>query len=154
LASTALHSLTSAIPLTSNTLPSTLNTRQNSSRENTATSRSCWGDYSIDTDWYTTVPSTGVTRGIFKYHLQIHLDAITNNEQNTGSLLKIRHSLPMDIHAKRWPSTAQFLDLQSSPTGEITSSSTSPTISSITAQQSIGMGSDNLAHLNTTVCPV
>lgn len=30
--------------------------------ENTATSRDCWGDYSIDTDYYTTIPDTGVTR--------------------------------------------------------------------------------------------
>lgn len=30
--------------------------------ENTATSRDCWGDYSIDTDYYTTTPDTGVTR--------------------------------------------------------------------------------------------
>jgi hypothetical protein len=31
--------------------------------ENTATTRSCWGNYSLDTDWYTVVPETGVTRG-------------------------------------------------------------------------------------------
>ncbi|RDW66476.1 putative Laccase-2 [Coleophoma cylindrospora] len=30
--------------------------------DNTATSRDCWGDYSIDTNWYTTTPTTGVTR--------------------------------------------------------------------------------------------
>ncbi|KAH6654743.1 Cupredoxin [Truncatella angustata] len=29
---------------------------------NTATSRSCWGNYSIDTDYYVTTPYTGVTR--------------------------------------------------------------------------------------------
>jgi hypothetical protein len=31
--------------------------------ENTATTRSCWGNYSLDTDWCTVVPETGVTRG-------------------------------------------------------------------------------------------
>ncbi|KAH8878910.1 hypothetical protein GQ53DRAFT_673202, partial [Thozetella sp. PMI_491] len=30
--------------------------------DNTATSRDCWGDYSIDTNWYEEVPDTGVTR--------------------------------------------------------------------------------------------
>ncbi|KAL3423691.1 multicopper oxidase [Phlyctema vagabunda] len=30
--------------------------------ENTATSRSCWGDYSIDTDYYTVIPDNGITR--------------------------------------------------------------------------------------------
>lgn len=39
-----------------------LRPRQDASCENTATSRSCWGDYSIDTNYYTTVPDTGVTR--------------------------------------------------------------------------------------------
>ncbi|KAF8860413.1 laccase precursor [Acephala macrosclerotiorum] len=30
--------------------------------ENTATSRSCWGEYDIDTDYYDVIPETGVTR--------------------------------------------------------------------------------------------
>lgn len=30
--------------------------------DNTATSRDCWGDYSIDTNWYDETPSTGVTK--------------------------------------------------------------------------------------------
>lgn len=30
--------------------------------ENTATSRSCWGDYSVDTDYDTITPDTGVTK--------------------------------------------------------------------------------------------
>ncbi|RDW76169.1 hypothetical protein BP5796_06990 [Coleophoma crateriformis] len=30
--------------------------------ENTATSRSCWGEYDIDTDYYDVIPDTGVTR--------------------------------------------------------------------------------------------
>ncbi|TVY18823.1 Laccase-2 [Lachnellula arida] len=30
--------------------------------ENSASNRACWGNYSIDDDWYTTIPDTGVTR--------------------------------------------------------------------------------------------
>lgn len=30
--------------------------------ENSATSRSCWGEYDIDTDYYSVTPDTGVTR--------------------------------------------------------------------------------------------
>lgn len=36
--------------------------RQATSCENSATSRNCWGDYSTDTNYYTTIPDTGVTR--------------------------------------------------------------------------------------------
>ena len=32
--------------------------------DNTATSRDCWGDYSIDTDYYTDGPDTGVIREV------------------------------------------------------------------------------------------
>jgi hypothetical protein len=32
--------------------------------ENTATSRSCWGEYDIDTDYYNVIPDTGVTREV------------------------------------------------------------------------------------------
>lgn len=32
--------------------------------ENTATSRSCWGEYDIDTDYYDVTPDTGVTREV------------------------------------------------------------------------------------------
>lgn len=63
LASTFARSLALVIPLTSST-SNDLATRQNTSCDNTATSRSCWGDYSIDTDWYTVVPETGVTREV------------------------------------------------------------------------------------------
>ena len=31
--------------------------------EHSATARGCWGEYSIDTDYYTVIPDTGVTRG-------------------------------------------------------------------------------------------
>ncbi|KAH8651275.1 laccase from botrytis Aclada At 1.67 A resolution [Xylariales sp. PMI_506] len=36
--------------------------RDNATCENSATSRNCWGDYSIDTNYYDTIPNTGVTR--------------------------------------------------------------------------------------------
>jgi hypothetical protein len=32
-----------------------------SSCVNAATNRDCWGDYNIDTNYYTTTPDTGVT---------------------------------------------------------------------------------------------
>lgn len=32
--------------------------------ENTATSRSCWGEFDIDTDYYDIIPDTGVTREV------------------------------------------------------------------------------------------
>lgn len=38
------------------------NHREHDRCEHTATSRQCWGDFSIDTDYYTTTPSTGITR--------------------------------------------------------------------------------------------
>lgn len=56
--------LASAVPLSSNSLSTTLNPR--ASCENTATSRSCWGEYSVDTDYYSVTPDTGVTRGKFR----------------------------------------------------------------------------------------
>jgi hypothetical protein len=31
---------------------------------NSASDRSCWGDYDLSTDYYTTVPDTGVTREV------------------------------------------------------------------------------------------
>ncbi len=63
LAASFCHSLASAIPLVSSN-SNTFTTRQTTSCDNTATSRSCWGDYSIDTDWYTVTPDTGVTREV------------------------------------------------------------------------------------------
>ena len=32
---------------------------------NSATSRNCWGDYNIDTDYYSTTPDTGVTVSVY-----------------------------------------------------------------------------------------
>lgn len=39
-----------------------LRPRQTTACANSATSRGCWGNYSIDTNYYTTIPDTGVTR--------------------------------------------------------------------------------------------
>ncbi|QSZ30281.1 hypothetical protein DSL72_004803 [Monilinia vaccinii-corymbosi] len=50
LASVASISLTWALPTTDQTC------------RNTATTRSCWGEYSVSTNSYTTIPRTGVTR--------------------------------------------------------------------------------------------
>jgi hypothetical protein len=49
--------------LTALLIPEKLATRATSC-ENTATSRSCWGDYNIDTDYYDVTPTTGVTREV------------------------------------------------------------------------------------------
>lgn len=35
--------------------------------ENAATSRNCWGQYNIDTDYDQTWPTTGVTREVSEY---------------------------------------------------------------------------------------
>jgi len=50
-----------AIPFSYNSSPSTLSPR---SCENTTTSRSCWGDYDINTDYYSVIPQTRITRGM------------------------------------------------------------------------------------------
>lgn len=43
--------------------PPSLNSLKRRSCEHSPTSRACWGDYSIDTDYYAETPHTGVTRG-------------------------------------------------------------------------------------------
>ncbi|KAK2625617.1 hypothetical protein QTJ16_004929 [Diplocarpon rosae] len=57
----ASASLASATPYVNSEVP-TVNTRQATACEHTAASRNCWGDFSIDTNWYETTPETGVTR--------------------------------------------------------------------------------------------
>lgn len=49
-----------SIPLAEPDGPSSLQPRQGC--DNTPTSRECWGEYSIDTDWYEVLPDTGVFR--------------------------------------------------------------------------------------------
>ncbi|PQE09705.1 putative Laccase-2 protein [Rutstroemia sp. NJR-2017a BBW] len=60
LAALALLPLASALPYASEIAPSSLEPRQ--ACTNSATSRNCWGQYSTSTNWYTTIPNTGVTR--------------------------------------------------------------------------------------------
>ena len=58
LAAFAASSLASAIPLVTDLIA------ERQACENTPTSRGCWGEYSIDTDYYSIVPDTGVTREV------------------------------------------------------------------------------------------
>lgn len=60
LASTAYYFSVAAAPFSSDIVTSPLTKR--ASCDNTATSRSCWGDYDIDTDYYSVTPDTGVVR--------------------------------------------------------------------------------------------
>jgi hypothetical protein len=63
-ATSLYHSLTSAIPLLTGGSTSPLSPRQTTSCANTATSRKCWGEYSIDNNWYDVTPDTGVTKEV------------------------------------------------------------------------------------------
>jgi hypothetical protein len=54
--------------------------RQSSFCDNTATSRNCWGQYSVDTDYYETTPDTGVTREVCE-HVVCQRDSLTNTGQ-------------------------------------------------------------------------
>jgi hypothetical protein len=92
--------------------------------ENTATSRSCWGEYSIDTDYYNIVPDTGVTREV---SLALQPESILFTKSNcvclvlsTGWLPRILPLLRMDISDKFLLLMVQFLDLQLKPTGVTT----------------------------------
>lgn len=42
--------------------------RQTSLCENSATTRNCWGEYDVDTDYYVTWPNTGVTREVSRIY--------------------------------------------------------------------------------------
>lgn len=44
--------------------------RQASSCENSATTRNCWAEYDIDTDYYVSWPHTGVTREVSRMQIQ------------------------------------------------------------------------------------
>ncbi|KAJ4385589.1 hypothetical protein N0V93_010018 [Gnomoniopsis smithogilvyi] len=51
--------------------------------ENSASDRSCWGDYSIDTNYYDVVPETGITR---EYWLNVEQVACAPDGYNTTCL--------------------------------------------------------------------
>ena len=54
--------LLSHYPVTASPHPKELEQRQTCT--NSATDRACWGYYDLTTNWYTTVPDTGVTREV------------------------------------------------------------------------------------------
>lgn len=58
----AMSASASVVRLDYETNELALRPRQNTTCENSPTSRSCWGDYSIDTNYYEETPDTGVTR--------------------------------------------------------------------------------------------
>jgi hypothetical protein len=58
--------------------PPTSNSLRRSSCENSPTSRSCWGEYSIDTDYYAETPQTGVTRGTVQILLRNGVISLTS----------------------------------------------------------------------------
>ena len=52
---------------------------RNTSCANTATSRGCWGKYSIDTNYYEEIPDTGVTR---EYWLKVQNTTLAPDVSN------------------------------------------------------------------------
>ena len=88
-------SIVSAIPLQA-TPSSSLKGRQ-SGCENSASDRGCWGDYSIDTDHYTVIPNTGVTRGMRNL---VSSKFVAHIPQNFGSQLKILRWHQMDTNVQ------------------------------------------------------
>ncbi|KAH7350933.1 laccase precursor [Rhexocercosporidium sp. MPI-PUGE-AT-0058] len=90
-------SLAAAIPFTSNLETTPLTPRQ--SCENTATSRSCWGNYSIDTDWYEMVPETGVTR---EYWLSVQNATMALDGYNRLQVLSFNGTVPGPLIWADW----------------------------------------------------
>ncbi|KAJ8062156.1 hypothetical protein OCU04_008716 [Sclerotinia nivalis] len=70
---TALFAQASASAIPAIRSPTT-QPKNDASCAHSATSRSCWGDYSIDTNWYDVTPHTGVTR---EYWLSVENSTIT-----------------------------------------------------------------------------
>lgn len=57
--------------------------RRQTACENTPTSRRCWGNYSVDTDYYDTIPDTGVVR---EYWLNVEDSTISPDGFLTNSI--------------------------------------------------------------------
>ncbi|KAK2614675.1 hypothetical protein N8I77_001481 [Diaporthe amygdali] len=100
----SLLSLLAAAPSTMTmTLPSLqdlssdLMPRQTSC-ENTATSRSCWGNYSVDTNYYDVFPDTGVTR---EYYLSIEEGPCAPDGYNT-TCQTINGTMPGPLIIANW----------------------------------------------------
>lgn len=82
---------------------------------NSASDRSCWGDYDLSTDYYNTVPDTGVTREvIFPYFLHENILTVSSTTSN----LSTQQLHPMESREMSCLSMEHFLALLSSPTGE------------------------------------
>ncbi|CZT41233.1 probable Laccase-2 [Rhynchosporium secalis] len=93
--SVCLATLASAIPL--NTELNPLEPRKEC--ENTATSRGCWGNYSIDTDWYETVPNTGVTR---EYWLSVTNKTMALDGYRRQQVLSFNGTVPGPLIWGNW----------------------------------------------------
>lgn len=75
LATSLCTSLVAASPFphgAAHTTPRSTGLATRASCDNTATSRDCWGDYSIDTNYYETTVTTGVTRGIVSHSQKLY----------------------------------------------------------------------------------
>ncbi|EHK98308.1 putative Laccase-2 [Glarea lozoyensis 74030] len=69
--------------------------------ENSPTSRSCWGEYDIDTDFYTTFPNTGVIR---EYWLSIENNTIAPDGY-TRQVLSFNGTVPGPAITADWGDT-------------------------------------------------
>lgn len=97
---TTAMSLPSLHDLTSNLMP------RQSSCENTATSRGCWGNYSIDTNYYDEYPDTGVTRDVW---LSIEEGSCAPDGVNT-TCQTINGTMPGPLIMVRYLKTTSPLD--------------------------------------------
>lgn len=65
--------------------------------ENTPTSRECWGQYSIDTDWYNVIPNTGVTR---EYWLVAGNITLAPDASSSFGISHLQADIPSGFRAK------------------------------------------------------
>nr|ABM21603.1 laccase 2 [Sclerotinia minor] len=87
---TAIFAQASASAIPAIRSPATSHQKVTASCAHSATSRSCWGAYSIDTDWYDVIPHTGVTR---EYWLSVENSTITPDGY-TRSAMTINGTVP------------------------------------------------------------
>jgi hypothetical protein len=94
----ASHALASVIPnLVESVVP-----QKRADCDNTATSRDCWGEYDLSTNWYSTIVSTGVTREASAIQLPIpRFKSLTLN--STGLRLSTPLSRLMASNATHCP---------------------------------------------------
>jgi hypothetical protein len=77
---------------------------------NTASDRSVWCDYSIDTNWYEEAPDTGVTVEVNILRVPSLAKAHTD-DSSIGSMYRTPRRLLMVSSGWFWPSTALSLAL-------------------------------------------